>query len=302
MLQGHREGTVLARCRRSICSPSIDQALVDEFHCHRLKCASLSLLLGSAVLVLQRIFNRQSDGKLSLVEGKCLLYGFHNRFETPTDCFSAPVIDDIPIPMHMQHMKGTLEDLDHDIFRQPPSPAVDAAWHALSDHGFAWVSEEQALAMGWDLPVTFKIPEAFGVGNDKYGGETDILHKIHCLDMIRRDVHYDYYWGDKYPDGNRPEAFTVHTSHCIYVLLQSLLCDANTDLIPSVWLDEYPLPVPDFEIQRKCGNFEGVKNWELEHRIEVNRTTLETVKQRPKGQKARPLNAEVRRILEVDTP
>ncbi|KAF2035915.1 hypothetical protein EK21DRAFT_14392, partial [Setomelanomma holmii] len=154
------------------------------------------------------------------------------------------------------------------IYRQLPSPAVDAAWDKLTEHGFTHVGGDQALKMGWDLSTTAKMPASFGLGPETYyAGETDMIHKMHCLNMVRKDVFFKYYWGEMYPDGEPSERHKIHTSHCLYIVLQSLMCDAHTDLIPHVYLEDYPVPVPDFQINRKCGNFEGVKQWEAEHSI-----------------------------------
>jgi hypothetical protein len=213
---------------------------------------------------------------------------------------SAPIIDDIPIPLHTQKMKGTLIDYDHDIYRQLPSAAVDAAWDSLMDHGFTYVTEAQALKMGWDVPTTAKLPASLSPGPDTYYiGETDMLHKLHCLNMVRKEVFFDYYWGERYPDGPN-ERHMIHTSHCLYVIMQSLMCDAHTDLIPSVYLDDYAWPVPDFEINRKCGNFEGVREWEREHTVSYNETTVQLT-EKPPGQKSRPMTAEFRRLMQVGT-
>lgn len=59
----------------------------------------------------------------------------------------------------------------------------------------------------------------------------DVFHEIHCLDMLRREIHFDHYYskkGWKNP-GDAPADHRIHISHCIYALLQSLTCSANTD-------------------------------------------------------------------------
>jgi hypothetical protein len=199
-------------------------------------------------------------------------------------------------------MKGTFIDYDHDIFRQLPSPAVDAAWDKLTEHGFSYVTKAQALKMGWDLETTAKIPGSLKPGaGTYYAGETDMIHKMHCLNMIRKDVFFSYYWSDMYPDGNPSERHKIHSSHCLYIILQSLMCDANTDMIPHVYLEDYAWPVPDFEINRKCGNFGGVKKWEATHSVMLNDTTLKLL-EKAEGQKSRPMTDEFRRVFEVDIP
>ncbi|KAJ4294056.1 hypothetical protein N0V90_007745 [Kalmusia sp. IMI 367209] len=216
----------------------------------------------------------------------------------------SPIVDSIPIPLATQKMKGTLIDYAHDIFRQPPSREVDAAWDALTAHGFTYVSESAAQKMGWDLSVTAQLPSHLlpeTAQGPHYSGETDMIHKLHCLDMIRKDVYFDYYWLEMYPNRNVSERHRIHSSHCLYIILQALMCDANTDLIPHVYLEDYAWPVPDFEIKRKCGNFEGVKEWQQAHDIPLNESTTKALEKKP-GQKSRPITDEFRRLFEVDEP
>jgi hypothetical protein len=78
------------------------------------------------------------------------------------------------------------------------------------------------------------------------------------------------------------------------------MCDANTDLIPHVYMEDYPYPVPDFHINRKCGSLEAVREWNKEHSIPFNETTGKLL-EKPPGHKSRPMPEEFRRVFEVDS-
>jgi hypothetical protein len=197
-------------------------------------------------------------------------------------------------------MNGSFLNEEHDIFRQPPSPAVDGAWNDLTMHGITYVSRSDALKMDWDLSVVAKIRPEFNVGDDAYAAKTDIIHKLHYLNMVRKNLYFNYYWGDMYPDGKPSERHELHTSHCLYILSQSLMCDANTDLIPQVWMEDYPWPTPDFRIERKCGNLDAVRGWERERRVPHDEKWSKGMV-RPEGQKGIPISEELRRIFEVDS-
>lgn len=201
------------------------------------------------------------------------------------------------VDLKTTRMKGPFLDEDHDILRQAPSPEVDAAWENLTDHGLAYVPSQDIIKMGKDPAVVAHFGPEFGLRDDAYGVETDIIHKIHCLNMIRKDVYFDYYWLDMYPDRVPFERHRWHTNHCLYILLQSLMCDANTDLIPQVWMEDYPWPTPDFNINRKCGNLDAVVKWEKEHR--VDHYSKEHMP-KPHGQKVMPVSDELKRVLEVE--
>lgn len=217
----------------------------------------------------------------------------------------SPIFDSVPMHLATTKMKGTLIDYTKDIFRGQPSPTVDLAWDTLTEHGFLQIPERDAIRMGWDLSITARHPDELLPDDAQgpfYAGETDMIHKLHCLNMVRKDLisNFDYYWGEMYPDRKPSERHVIHTNHCLYILLQSLLCDANTDIIPNVYMDDYHNPVPDFEIQRKCGNWQGVREWEREHSIVFNETTGKMLR-KPEGHKGKSMPAEFRRLFEVGT-
>jgi hypothetical protein len=77
------------------------------------------------------------------------------------------------------------------------------------------------------------------------------------------------------------------------------MCDANTDIIPIVWREIEERPAQDFNVHRKCGNFEGVRQWTRDRSISydiVNDLPM------PAGQKMAPINLEFHRILMQPDP
>lgn len=210
---------------------------------------------------------------------------------------AAPIIDDIDISLDTHVMHAPLLDETHDLYRQSPSPMVDATWENLTDHGIVVVSSADILKAGLNPEEVVRLGPEFNMGPDAYGMETDILHKVHCLNMIRKDVYFDHYWLEMYPDRIPSERHRRHTNHCIHVILQSLLCDANTDLIPQVWMEDYSWPTPRFTFNRKCGNIEGIREWEKDHKISAE--SFADMK-KPSGVRQIPMSAELRKAFEVE--
>jgi hypothetical protein len=68
------------------------------------------------------------------------------------------------------------------------------------------------------------------------------------MNAIRRDVHWKHYSAGQYPDGEFPELHKIHTDHCLYIVLQDLMCHATADLITTPWVDGQLNPFPDFKI------------------------------------------------------
>lgn len=89
-----------------------------------------------------------------------------------------------------------------------------------------------------------------------YLGVLDVFHQVHCLNMLRQNlvINYDYYWGEAY--GFRPEAFRErHLSHCTSILLQNIMCHADTEVVTHVWRQGNPVPWPDFGVKKQCRDF-----------------------------------------------
>jgi hypothetical protein len=129
------------------------------------------------------------------------------------------------------------------------------------------ISSEEVVKLGKDPSKAARLPEDWGFGPNAHIVEVDIMHTIHCLNAIRRDIHWRYYFKDDYPDGNFPELHRVHTDHCIYIVLQNLMCSATVDLITQPWVDGQLHPFPDFNVQKKCRNFDAIVDWHEENRL-----------------------------------
>ena len=157
-------------------------------------------------------------------------------------------------------MRGELGQ-PHDIWSMPPSPEVDRAWSGLNRQNIAWATSQDLLTAGKNLSVSVKFPVEAGHRDDAYPILVDIKHKTHCLNRIRMDLKIDPYWKDAYPDGKTSDLHREHTNHCVSILLKSLLCDAITDFINYAWYDDYDHPHPNFNFERKCGDFHGFQEW-----------------------------------------
>ncbi|KAF6829901.1 hypothetical protein CMUS01_07963 [Colletotrichum musicola] len=146
------------------------------------------------------------------------------------------------------------------IYRQAPSPEVDAAWGRVTSTHLFPLRKDEVMKMGKDPDYVALMPEEFGFGEDMHAGFMDVFHKIHCLDVLRREAHSDYYGASsKSPLGQ------AHVDHCIYILLEGLMCRPNMQIIPYIWLEGHPTPTPDFVNTDMCWDFENVIEWKETH-------------------------------------
>jgi hypothetical protein len=167
----------------------------------------------------------------------------------------------IQIEIIDKRVNGSLLNLDNSIFRAPPSPQVDEAWQWICSLMSYVISTEDVVRLRKDPSTTARYPEDWGFGPGAHVAELDILQTIHCLDAIRRDVHWRHYFIDDYPDKIFPELHRVHTDHCLYIVLQNLACRATPDIITQPWVDGQLHPFPDFNINKKCKDFDAILAW-----------------------------------------
>ncbi|KAB5575599.1 hypothetical protein GE09DRAFT_1281433 [Coniochaeta sp. 2T2.1] len=121
------------------------------------------------------------------------------------------------------------------IYREPPSPEVDEAWRKLhkGDRLFV-ISEDEVLRMGKDP-----------------SGQ----HDIHCLNNLRMFAFAEHYYG------NRRARLEMHALHCLHALLQTFQCKYSTDVYTAFWVEGMDAPIVDFDLTRKCQNYDNILDW-----------------------------------------
>lgn len=51
------------------------------------------------------------------------------------------------------------------------------------------------------------------------------------------------------------------------MLRQVLMCNADTGVYTYNWIEGRPSPMPDFNVQHKCKDFQAIKDWTAKHSI-----------------------------------
>jgi hypothetical protein len=190
-------------------------------------------------------------------------------------------------------MNGTLLETDRkSIYRQSPSPEVDAAWARIQTRDPIAISRESVIAMGTDPEDAAKFPESLGLGPDAYIAKVDVFHQIHCLNMLRMNLHqnYNYYFGTKPVDKFQ----SLHVSHCVQTLVENLMCTGNVDVYTHIWVDAQLLPFPDFNINHKCRDFDTILAWQERNAITMDR--LENIRV-PDDYKVHVMNHEFKQVF-----
>ncbi|KAH6672178.1 hypothetical protein B0J14DRAFT_513504 [Halenospora varia] len=179
----------------------------------------------------------------------------------------SPVLANVSLSYHLVQFNDSF--LEETLFRQAPSPEVDRAWKSLGiDYRAILVPPDQAETSGLSPTKHVHLRGKYGGG---YPSNVEGLHHLHCLNLLRQSLHYNF----PYYKALKQEAFIneepvlrLHVTHCLDILRQQLMCTVDTGVLGRVWWNrDRPAAFPDFNTVHKCKDFEGVRKWAEEHQI-----------------------------------
>jgi hypothetical protein len=101
-------------------------------------------------------------------------------------------------------------------------------------------------------------------------GKPDVFHQLHCLNSLRKLVYPDYYAFSN-SSMRHPQLWYIHFEHCIDILMQNIMCTANTDLVTMNWMETQSNPFPDFSINHQCRDFETLVRWRKENSVDIEK-------------------------------
>lgn len=203
--------------------------------------------------------------------------GTHQRYNTSlTHLLAAPVLNHITPEFKDLEFNGSLFNNPPSIYRSDPSPAVNAAWDAISDIGWFLITEPALLAMGKDPSISARASTALvaAMGKDPsvpyYLTQLDAFHQLHCLNEIRHHVYWDHFLAPKWGayDAHTPHPLHwTHVSHCLNTIRQNLMCSADLEMISGTWMVGQDYSFPDFSLQKKCKDFGQLQEYQERERV-----------------------------------
>lgn len=161
------------------------------------------------------------------------------------------------------------------IYRDGPSPQADVAWDELAAEAYEviLVNSSTLTRAGYKPEHYFRAPDSWKTlaptasDEDLFPVQIDVFHQIHCLNAVRKQMHYDYYFADKYGSDGPDDMHWMHMRHCLHMVLQSLTCSAAVDLVPHRWVENDDVPFAQFGISKQCRNFDKLRQWNQENAI-----------------------------------
>ncbi|KAJ6443651.1 Zn(2)-Cys(6) zinc finger domain protein [Purpureocillium lavendulum] len=95
-----------------------------------------------------------------------------------------------------------------------------------------------------------------------YMATLEMFHQLHCLNMLRKAVHHDYYKRmAPSANGTYPRNLMTHLDHCVEIIRQVISCRGDVGLITFHWVEGNPVPYPDFNTWHQCRDHEEILAW-----------------------------------------
>ncbi|CZT12549.1 uncharacterized protein RCO7_11740 [Rhynchosporium graminicola] len=148
-------------------------------------------------------------------------------------------------------------------YQGQPSPELDEKWLELYRMGISRVPLETAKHL-INKTVLFPHDE-----EKNYVIELDVFHQLHCLNMIRKALHPDYYKPHMIAADGEDELLGFHhIDHCVDTIRQSLMCSVDVSVLTWEWNEERQQNLEKGAIVHTCRNFDKVRDWAKTHAID----------------------------------
>ncbi|KAG0697867.1 hypothetical protein DFH29DRAFT_129551 [Suillus ampliporus] len=157
------------------------------------------------------------------------------------------------------------------IYRGRPSPEIDAAWARISHNVLPTrMTLEEILKAGEvDSPSKVKYPENDGGG---FMVSLEATHQMHCLNLLRKATWLEYYEPIEHSFQDAPYVVRMHLDHCIEMIRQNIMCNAEVTMITWDWVAGHKDPYPNFNTRHQCRNFEKILDWTDKHAVHIDKS------------------------------
>ncbi|KAH3953682.1 hypothetical protein HBH53_031740 [Parastagonospora nodorum] len=144
---------------------------------------------------------------------------------------------------------------EHSIFSDPPSSEVDKAWDDLVRPIYFSATEEEVKSSNEEPDDTVSL-----LDRDGYLGTIGVYHGLHCMRRIYWHLHEDTYFKNRTAEARAVEI--VHARHCLGVVVNDLMCNADTALYTfGYYPDRDPIPRLKSGASRQCLKWDPFHQW-----------------------------------------
>lgn len=186
-----------------------------------------------------------------------LLGSYHPQPSPPASSFPHPDEKEYVITETGQHG----DTWTHHLVHGKPSSELDDAWYDLLKPFNTRVPAERYEAA---MNNRSSVRVADGSDNPDYYVTLTVYHELHCLMRFRWFLNPEYYANKTWEEQAADKASMSHYKHCLWSLLESVLCNGDTSMRTFHWDPHMAAPKPDSPAERKCVNWEWLHKWTMD--------------------------------------
>ncbi|KAL4895319.1 hypothetical protein BDV59DRAFT_199987 [Aspergillus ambiguus] len=143
---------------------------------------------------------------------------------------------------------------------------MDAAWEDLIGQRYFLFEESEVEEMNQDpfTPRVEPIEKMPGVEQTGVYGGVDVLHSLHCLDIMRMHLQGRQHMG---VHALPPDIQAIHIDHCVEQLRQTIMCSGDLTPVTLRKIRQmrngrpYTILLGETERTHTCRNFEDIREW-----------------------------------------
>ncbi|KAG1875222.1 hypothetical protein C8R48DRAFT_769235 [Suillus tomentosus] len=158
-------------------------------------------------------------------------------------------------------------------YRGSPTPDLEAAWNRVTADGrLMSITLEELLKIGEEpAPFLARYPKEYG---GDYLATVEVIHQLHCINMIRQSSWGDYYTATDSDFVQSPDRWRIHLDHCVEMIRQVIMCHSDVTMVTYDWVEGLDVPYPNFNIPHQCRDLEKILDWVDGHRIYVPQSQM----------------------------
>ncbi|PLB50800.1 hypothetical protein P170DRAFT_474356 [Aspergillus steynii IBT 23096] len=152
-------------------------------------------------------------------------------------------------------------------FKGPPNLETAAAWGGILRPGVLAVEKDTWERSKPQYPdSSVQIPSVIGDRSEsKYMATLEVTHQLNCLYNLVK-LNYLNHFEDLQKSREHNLAHEQErVDHCIDILRQKIMCDADSNLVTYNWVQRVRSPVANFNSHHQCHDFKEVMGWAEEH-------------------------------------
>jgi len=121
-----------------------------------------------------------------------------------------------------------------------------------------------------DFPKLGKPADSIKVTNANTG-ETgyrvglEVFHQLQCLNLLRMSTYPEHYTKLQLDENSKPDEVRAYLDHCVEVIRTKLMCSSDVSVFTYHDIPGKAKPVPDYESNHVCRNFDKIKQWANEN-------------------------------------